>query len=193
MSGQLCQNTSRLKKYFKIDISRLQKSPQAKAGYTQPGAGSQFFSNVVSVNETGTWFPHGKTCLSKSNQRDTWWNDGSASGGVWVRHHHWHSLGAPLPLISFAWPLPPLALPLLWAGYLTLWVTSRTIFRHIYSRRAAGDTCELCRQDGVAVCRLICTAGTGHNPTSLTCFIWGMNQSPSCCCLAFPLLFRRLL
>lgn len=41
VSDQLCQNTFRFKKYFKIDISWLQKSPQAKAGYTQTIYSSQ--------------------------------------------------------------------------------------------------------------------------------------------------------
>lgn len=34
------------------------------------------------IISTGTWFPHGKTSLSKSNQGDTQWNDDSATGNV---------------------------------------------------------------------------------------------------------------
>lgn len=182
---------SDLKNIFKLTFPDFRSPHKLKAGYTQPGAGT-YSSQILSLlmrEEAG--FPHGKTSLCKSNQGDPWWNDGSAIGSVWEGHQHWHSLGAPLPLISFAWPFPPLPLPLLRAVHLTLWVTSRMTFMHHYSGRAAGDRCELCRQDGVAVCRLM--AGKDHNLTSLPCFIWGIKQSPSCHCLAFSALFWRLL
>lgn len=66
---------------------------------------------------------------------------------MWGRLYHLHSPGAPLPLISSAWPFLPLPLPLLWAGYLTMWVISGIIFKHHYSRRGAGDMCKLCGWD----------------------------------------------
>lgn len=81
------------------------------------------------IISTGTWFPHGKTSFSESNQGNTWRDDDSARG----RLSHSHSPEVPLPD-------PSLHYPCLCSGQ----VVSRIISRHHCSRRGAGGRYELC-------------------------------------------------